>query len=503
MDNSGTWATLLKKSSTEKSIPLKKILVLGDRLAGMDLFIQALVAQTVPSPQSSQPNELLSFAYFTHKDEDLDSIATFEIYSLVYHANYMDLLSIPLNSLSLKDTLVIIYLDWSNPTSFLSRLNIWLSTLQSYMETNCDHELLNELKNSVEMYWRNYQENPLVNVSGTDPSIGKVPVNLENAIPLGDGVLKRNVGLPIVIVAAKSDQIIKLENEFQEEQFDFIQQALRSVALSYGASLFYISLLRPETITSLKSYLIQRLLCSEESGKEIDSSINLFHAKPQVIERDLILVPTGWDSLAKIKLVKPTFPCEAYAGLKMLEDIKSSDNNTTTGVLSYLVSDYESVIPPPISNNAKLNPLTLSEDEQEFLERQASLLKTIESTMDNSIQNPDSRSYNIDTSTKITPPIKPATFNQPSNQNTEDASAKIARLLEKSTSVLEKYQNSTQLSEKTTKRILERTNMNENQTNNSSAEPAADNEMLNNFFQSLLVNKKVTSPPSGRKNESK
>jgi len=55
--------------------------------------------------------------------------------------------------------------------------------------------------------------------------------------------LNKNLGIPILIVCNKIDSMTVLEKDFGfgDAHFEYIQQQLRRISLSYGASLIYAS----------------------------------------------------------------------------------------------------------------------------------------------------------------------------------------------------------------------------------------------------------------------
>jgi dynein light intermediate chain 1 len=126
---------------------------------------------------------------------------------------------------------------------------------------------------------------------------------------------------------------LEWEAKLSEEVLDFVQQAVRTVALEYGAGLFYTSSQRPDTIHELRSYLLYRLFQSAQVSSLVASTFR-FLGKVQAIERDRILIPIGWDSVGKIKIVKDTFPCEEYL-------------DPTKVVSTHLIADYAAVIQEP------------------------------------------------------------------------------------------------------------------------------------------------------------
>ncbi|KNZ55157.1 hypothetical protein VP01_2752g5 [Puccinia sorghi] len=150
---------------------------------------------------------------------------------------------------------------------------------------------------------------------------GNTNVHLD--LPLPPGTLTENMGIGIVVVCTKSDEIDQLEKEkdFKEEQFDFIQQVLRSICLRFGGALFFTSQKKPETLVRLRSYVLHRLFgqlisttttaagTTTGSGGTVTTNARLFPFpyKANVVDRDEVLIPMGWDSWGKIKILRDGF----------------------------------------------------------------------------------------------------------------------------------------------------------------------------------------------------
>lgn len=81
----------------------------------------------------------------------------------------------------------------------------------------------------VEAHLRHYFE-PSISPSTTRPNASQL---VDTETPLPPGILTNNLGISLVIVCTKSDQINSLERDkdFKEEQFDYVQQTLRTIAL--------------------------------------------------------------------------------------------------------------------------------------------------------------------------------------------------------------------------------------------------------------------------------
>ena len=283
---------------------------------------------------------------------------------------------------ALKDSIVVILLDWEQPWTFLEQLRNWLSILRELVDGAADGALsslqqrdtkwsrtraaLDEMKERLEAYIRAYTEpsqkavessstaaptnqtngtaaaeQPSSNSSDAFPApITTVSVQLDgaDANPLADGTLTENLGIPIVVVCTKADAISRLERDkqFKEEQFDYIQQVLRTICMKYGAALFYTSSMRAQSIDILRSYLLHRLFTPSTVSLQAQPQTNGatassatatatgsaaaggaavfgFPYRASTTDRDTLLVPAGWDSWGKIKALREAFDCRSMA----------------------------------------------------------------------------------------------------------------------------------------------------------------------------------------------
>jgi len=117
-------------------------------------------------------------------------------------------------------------------------------------------------------------------------------VDEQSLLPLANGLLTNNLGIPIVVVCCKSDmtEMLSKEYAFKESHFDYIHQYLRRICLSYGASLIYTSGKKNVNCDVLLSYLRHKLYGFE------------FVHKFDVTEKETVFVPSGADSMARIQL---------------------------------------------------------------------------------------------------------------------------------------------------------------------------------------------------------
>lgn len=125
-----------------------------------------------------------------------------------------------------------------------------------------------------------------------------------------------------------------LENEFSytAEQFDFIQQTLRTVLLWHGASLHYTAA-REESDSTLLHALIHTHF------KEIVDDIYPRSTPPAatVVERDIVYVPAGWDSWNKISYFRDGYDPAGTAEL-WRRDL-SEDGGSLVNVYEEVIKD--------------------------------------------------------------------------------------------------------------------------------------------------------------------
>ncbi|PVZ97953.1 hypothetical protein BB558_006066 [Smittium angustum] len=370
------WQDVLDGASSGKAIQTKNIVIMGDENSGKSAVVAQILkwsqnpgvgngfdSKSLPSPnlsneKNSELDDLqklmaagkndigLSYVSVDVKDEDNeDIISRLGIYQIASdQAVDRELLKQAITSENLLNTAVVIVLDWSKPLRFIKSLLRWIDVLR---------ETIGYL----------YKDKPKSNSSEKNTEQTQTNIKLEGhkkvLLPLENGVLETNFGIPI------SDAMAQIEREqrFTDDDFDYIQQTLRTVCLHYGAALFYTTIMQPRTFAELRHYLLHRLITKTESSNDYlsnseykvegegntdnsnisgnkhfgsNSATNVkmeidqddsdtseetsgvehlvsaypFRLPAQVIERDLVIVPSGWDSKAKIKFLRDNFDLE-------------------------------------------------------------------------------------------------------------------------------------------------------------------------------------------------
>ncbi|KAK9680467.1 hypothetical protein K7432_015925, partial [Basidiobolus ranarum] len=443
------WSTILQNVASNKIVQSKNIIILGDSNSGKTSLVDHLrrAPDEITSGQTNgvsigtdtaedqgelnKRNELaLSYSFVDVKDdENEETVARIGLHQLAgSDSTYHDLLRFSLNANTFPNSLVVIVLDWSQPWTFVETFERWIRLLEEAIvglreeggEVNNDNLnkwtygkfVVDEAKEKLERYIQEYTD---PSISSATPSTITSSMNSDVLLPLGSGCLTTNLGIPIVVVCTKSDvtALHEREMDYKEEQFDFIQQTLRTLCLKYGAALFYTSAHRQDTLASLRRYILHRLL-----GVPSDNSNTLVHTtfpfntRAQVVERDLVIVPSGWDSWGKIKVLRDGFDCELVSkGFE--KDLHVEENDPDYVDIVGAQAYFESFIKHQSTADQAmvLNPPIIAEDEQAFLERHYEVLQRT--------AEPSGPAAGL--------PLANPSY--PSSSNSDDVAARLARLV--------------------------------------------------------------------------
>lgn len=123
-----------------------------------------------------------------------------------------------------------------------------------------------------------------------DVSLEETNEDLKAELPLDQGVLEVNLGIPLIIICSKSD-IIQSNDKgiFTDKALEVLYKHIRNTALLYGATTIFVSEKSQVNVELLYHYLIHRLY-----GFQLQY-------KPLLDERDRLFIPSGFDSATLIK----------------------------------------------------------------------------------------------------------------------------------------------------------------------------------------------------------
>ena len=160
-----------------------------------------------------------------HTDCGTDILARLSIYMLADPSPaFSPLLRPLLNSKTIPNTLIVILLDWTDPQNWARQLRQWIRLLRSVLITLDEDTKIAMEENMTE--WKERRK-------GTEPITANQPNGTAVVPPLGPGEWDEGLGIPVCVVCQNAERMDTLEKEsgWQEEDFDFTLQILRTVLL--------------------------------------------------------------------------------------------------------------------------------------------------------------------------------------------------------------------------------------------------------------------------------
>uniref|UniRef100_A0A1A8GNM1 Dynein light intermediate chain n=1 Tax=Nothobranchius korthausae TaxID=1143690 RepID=A0A1A8GNM1_9TELE len=335
-DGQNLWSTILSEVSTHSRSKLpsgKNVLVMGEVGAGKTTLVAKL-----QGIEEYMKGRGLEYLYFSVHDDDVDDHTRCNAWVLdgdLYHKGLQGV-AVPVDSI--ENTLLLIAVDMSRPWNALDSLQKWAAVAREHIDKlRVAPEKLREMERKIVKHFQEYTEPG----SGEDGASQRRSEEEEGVLlPLGDNTLTNNLGIPVVVVCTKCDAISTLEKEhdYRDEHLDFIQSHVRRFCLQYGASLLYTSVKEMKNMDILYKYLVHRLYGFP------------FHCLAQVVEKDAVFIPSGWDNEKKIAILHEN-----------LQTLKPDDS-------------YEDVIVKPPVRKIVHEKEIQAEDDQVFLVKLQSLL---------------------------------------------------------------------------------------------------------------------------------
>ncbi|VDM57930.1 unnamed protein product [Angiostrongylus costaricensis] len=185
-------------------------------------------------------------------------------------------------------TVVLLVASLDNP-SLIHSIRRWANIFTQQVLQKYDKNAITEAKASQERFWQEYVE-PVE--SSMTSSMAPGALDDGGLLPLEHGVLSENCGASFVVVITKSDLCVDLT----DIQADRIVVHVRKLCLQLGAALIYTSAKNVKNIQMLYKYVVHRAFGFP------------FTNTAQLIERDSVFVPAGWDGDKKIEIVREGIP---------------------------------------------------------------------------------------------------------------------------------------------------------------------------------------------------
>ncbi|KAJ3074741.1 hypothetical protein HDU98_010426 [Podochytrium sp. JEL0797] len=373
------WTRILSSCSTPRTTPTVSVVAVGGVGSGKSSVLSGIghnSGQPMEPEEASGRRGLLVGYCDVFDDADEEKAAVVKT-AEAFGADAKPLLRFA------NPKVFVVVLDWSKPWRFASDLETYLGMLH---EISIDASA--EKRDIVEAMFREFKDH--------DPNEPKVSMSMRNnlaahavTLPLGPGVLTHNLGIPIIVVCCKvyisliepildrfADAMTTLEREhgYTDETFDYIQQTLRTICLKYGASLFYTSTFKPPTLLKLRTYILHQLLRNTDAAPAFP-----FAYPANVIDRDAVCVPAGWDNWGLVRAQGAGFRCEEMAG--WVDGVGGEGLEAAKEELRRARELYEVEIKNPVADKARAKqPLITSDPEHLFLQHTLDLLTSLSTT---------------------------------------------------------------------------------------------------------------------------
>lgn len=166
-------------------------------------------------------------------------------------------------------TALLVVLDFSRPWSVKDQLDKWKNVIFKFMEKGFQKHLTpaqqESLRKRIEHQWKKYempaeegetpkQEMEEAKKEGSDEGGLSEEEQDVDLIPLEEGVLNVNVGMPLIIACNKADYVPKWQEG--DYKFDYVMRHVREFALMFGASVFTVSAVKNRGLDTVYKYIL-------------------------------------------------------------------------------------------------------------------------------------------------------------------------------------------------------------------------------------------------------
>ncbi|WKX92120.1 hypothetical protein Q1695_010279 [Nippostrongylus brasiliensis] len=295
------WTRILSEVSSKTSSTLQggTLIILGDNQSGKSSLLARLEKNESQGQRSALEYHFLnvqndfrdgSYAYQLGTAGALGPAENLSlpVWMLDGEECFAPLIQFALPSSSPAKTVVLLTAPIDHQ-GLIHSIRRWANIFTQQVLTKYDKATVTEAKALQERFWQEYVEPVESSMTSS-----MAPGALEDAglLPLEQGVLTENCGATFVVVITKSD----LCNEMTDHQADRILVQVRRLCLQLGAALIYTSAKNVKNIQVLYKYVVHRAFGFP------------FTSTAQLIERDSVFVPAGWDGEKKIEIVKEGIP---------------------------------------------------------------------------------------------------------------------------------------------------------------------------------------------------
>jgi dynein cytoplasmic 1 light intermediate chain len=293
------WHDLLQKYTKTASDVNGNVFVLGDGQNGKGFLLRKLRDR-----QFNQKSReyLVDYSYCNvknyHDEDEPDEVrGRLNIWEFDDPEHSQGLLPRFLRTHGLKESLIVLTIDLSQPWSIMKSLQTWMDVLNEAIAAttkDIDDVTRQELRERISSHNQRFIDPSRQKVGASGPE-----QHIDDDAIVDYSIPTKNIGIPLVIVGCKADA---LGTVFQTQtgvgdRFHFINKRLREFALEYGAALMFTSSVGGGTnVEALQDYIYHRLFNFDLRQ----------HAQPEGTETEFgVYIPAGFDSTELVNSVTP------------------------------------------------------------------------------------------------------------------------------------------------------------------------------------------------------
>ena len=301
------WKDILREAMSKKELEDANIFIFGDQLTGKKSLIRVInkdvISRNVEESKrylnlddTAPKYGMIDYTYLNItklSEKDLESIGKMGVW-IVNDSLDKETFQSLIKPEYLVKCLCLIVVDLSRPWTIKESLKKWTNFIYenfSALILKFPFEKQQQMREQIVEKIKLYEEAQFDEEGNYKKEIlsdDQKQIKLD--LPLKEGVLTTNCGVPISIIVNKSDIVSQTsEKHFFEDNSDFILKHIRQIALSYGASIIYVSGRANINLVVLYDYLCHYLF-----------GFHLMH-KPNLTEKDSFFIPAGYDSLTALK----------------------------------------------------------------------------------------------------------------------------------------------------------------------------------------------------------
>lgn len=238
-----------------------------------------------------------------------------------------------------KNLLIVIVLDLEKPETIVESFVEWICFINTSLMTKFSDLEVGLRNEAQENFEKSIVRNKLIFANPNENEV------LDPAVLMENMDMDSFLGLPLMIVANKSDALLNLS----EADSNYVQFTLRSLAVKYGASLIFTSPKQNINLKTLYNYLAYIMLHNDTVLPKVD-----------LLKAHEVFIPMGFDNQEHLD--------QEFAEFKnsSLKKKKAAANET-----AQVVEEVEEIVEPAeFFKNLKENKLIYFNPEKDGLGEQ-------------------------------------------------------------------------------------------------------------------------------------